>query len=95
MSNSDEDQRKIDKLTRMLCEACKSLEAMPGGPELIRDTPEVGWWWGEYKEQDRIREESEARARAEARFKREAVAKLTPAEADALGLRQYLEDDDE
>ena len=89
-SHSELQQAKIDKLTRMLCTLCKRLEDHEEGNH-IYDSHELDVWWAEHKEQDRIREQRESQERAEERFKKEAVAKLSPEERKVLGLEKYSE----
>lgn len=75
--------RRLDKLTRLLCEASRKLEKSDQAGEM---SPELREWLAAHKIED-ARREARARELAEAaRLRRKAIEKLTPAERRALGL---------
>lgn len=86
-SRVDDDHRltsqRLDRATRVACEAFRSMT-----PEAIRDklSQEAQRWWYNHQEMDRKRLAAEEAARQRAKAKRDALAKLTPAERKALGL---------
>lgn len=76
--------REVQTFTRILCEACKAIDAQG---RMGAYSLELQLWWRDHQEQDarHEREQREAAAREEA--KQRAMAKLTPEERAALGLR--------
>jgi hypothetical protein len=54
----DEQREKINKLTRMLCTLCGTLER-GGWSVLITDTPELQGWWIKHQKQDKLHEAAE------------------------------------
>lgn len=80
---SVERQRKVDKLTRMLCTVLSAYNEAG-----IRKLPaEVREWWREHQALDRQRLAAEEASRQRARLKKRALDKLTPEERKALGVR--------
>lgn len=45
--------RELDKLTRLLCEACEILRARTDGPFAV--SKELRMWWENHRERDRAR----------------------------------------
>ncbi len=70
------------QLTRLLCSACKLLEAK-GFP---MPNLELERWWTEHKKLDAYRERQEQIERDKALLREQAIAKLTPEERKALRL---------
>jgi hypothetical protein len=85
-----------DKLARINCTLLRELEALDDGTVeaiILRD-PEVGAWWRDHKESDRLRklaEEKERKKEAEkarlARVKEDLMATLTEDQKKALGIK--------
>ena len=69
-------REKVDKLTRMLCGLCTELEQRPAvGTLLLAMDSELAVWWEAHGRADYLRKTKEA-----------ALAKLTAAEREVLGL---------
>jgi hypothetical protein len=83
-------QEKIDKLTRLLCEANRVIDHLElkhrrsPGPSRSRELRE---WWEDHKRMDKEREEQAKRIKQEYRIRQEARNKLTPEERRVLGIR--------
>lgn len=78
---NSQQQEKIDKLTRMLCSASKSME--------LRDVPmsrEHKDWWRKHQEWDKKRLEQEREEKRKETLRKNALAKLTKEEKDLLDL---------
>jgi hypothetical protein len=76
---------KLDKLTRMLCDALTKLERT--SVQLVRTLSlETQEWWAEHKEADRARIAEEERLKGITQAKAHALKKLTPKERKLLGL---------
>lgn len=74
---------RLDKLTRLLCEASRKLEKSDRAGEMSQ---ELRKWLEAHKIED-ARREAQAREIAEAsRLRKQALEKLTPAERRALKL---------
>jgi hypothetical protein len=66
------------------CDALKILERHG----LIGDiSPKTMRWWALHKQKDAAREAHEAKAKAQEAAQKRALSKLTPEEAEALGLK--------
>lgn len=78
---------QINELTDLLCQANKLLEKTP----LHVQGSRLHNWWLAHKRMDaaRIKDEKAAKAkrRAESKLKENALAKLTPEEQQALGIK--------
>lgn len=76
---------KLDKLTRMLCEAMSKLEktSVQTVRLLSLETQE---WWADHKEADRARIAEEERLKSITQAKAHALKKLTAKERKLLGL---------
>ena len=73
--------RKLDKLTRMLCWLCNRVENDLGLTTLIRQNDELDKWWTSHKKSDA------KKAALEIQSKRKvALDKLTPEERTLLGV---------
>jgi hypothetical protein len=80
-------KREADRLARIACQAMQALEDMGRADFLLLKDTEVREWWTAHKEADRkAREAAEAKLRRE-ELKRAALAKLTPEERAALGVK--------
>ena len=80
-------KREADKLARIACRAMQALEDMGKADFLLLKDSEVREWWSAHKEADRkAREAEEAKLRRE-ELKALALAKLTPEERAALGIK--------
>jgi hypothetical protein len=80
-------KKEADRLARIACQAMQALEDMGHADFLLLKDTEVREWWVAHKEADR-----KAREAAEAKLRREelraaALAKLTPEERAALGVK--------
>jgi hypothetical protein len=90
--NSDDHEvrkvkREADRLARIACQAMQTLEDMGKADFLLLKDTEVREWWAAHKEADRkAREAFEAKLRRE-ELKAAALAKLTPEERAALGIK--------
>ena len=85
------DTKRIHQLTAMLCATCKSLhdDILYNGHD--REARKLATWWDDHKEADRIREvrEKEKIEAKQAKIKKaglrkQALAKLTPEEREAI-----------
>jgi hypothetical protein len=80
-------KREADRLARIACQAMQTLEDMGHADFLLLKDTEVREWWAAHKEADRkAREAFEAKLRRE-ELKAAALAKLTPEERTALGIK--------
>lgn len=79
---SSDYRRKVDHLTRMLCEVLKTLTSS----EIAALSRETQVWWTNHQEVDRRRLEREKQARETERKRKAAKAKLSPEEIRLLGL---------
>ena len=79
-------QERADKMTRIACKVMTEL-VDEGRAEflLIRDD-EIREWWSAHQEFDRQRRAEEYQRETEAALKKEALAKLSDQEKQALGL---------
>ena len=86
-------QRKIDKLTRMLCGLCKVVEDFTDGDDdvmVIDKVKNLRKWWNAHQAADRKRE---ARQKVEKEKRRKisiALSKLTDEERELLGIPNIL-----
>lgn len=79
-------KERLDKVTRLLCELCGTLEASGANTKKLF-TRELSAWWEVHKKADRARELQERAERTRKATRRKALKKLTPAERRALGIR--------
>lgn len=85
-------QQKVDKLTRLLCEACTVLEdkcsaASVNYPELKDHvSDELGQWWDAHQEMDRKRKAAEAKSKAARRARKDALSRMSAEDRRILGL---------
>jgi len=70
-----------DKLTKMLCACCKSIDERSGTVP-----PIAGAWWKQHREADARREREERERREREALRATALKKLTAEEKKALGL---------
>lgn len=84
MGETEREQRaQIQKLTRMLCTACKFLEAndvFPGGDK------QLSKWWKEHQDKDEQRKANEQKEKDRENLVTNALKKLSKKEKEALGL---------
>jgi len=75
-------KKKIDELTEMLCNLCRSLETcdLPIVPKSVET------WWKYHKKADERRKASERMAEEIKNLKEKALSKLSQKEKEALGL---------
>lgn len=71
------------ELEKMLCRACKLLDANEVDYSMYLDLSE---WWYKHQEEDRKRIEAKKAEREKKKIRKAALEKLTPAERKALGL---------
>lgn len=80
-------KKKLDKVTRLLCETLKKVEGSAIETEVLLRGGELAEWWIEHKKQDAKRLAAEAEKRRKAKAKREALKKLNKEERQLLGLK--------
>ena len=85
--NDRRNKVKLDKVTRLLCEALKKVEGTAIETEVLLKGGELAEWWVEHKKQDAKRLAAEAEKRRKTRVKRAALKKLTKEERQLLGLK--------
>jgi len=73
-----ENQKKIDKLTSMLCEAMSNI------PNDAQISGELAQWWENHQEQDRKRQEAEDERRSPKKIAGDALRKLNVEDMEAL-----------
>jgi hypothetical protein len=93
-NSSDSEVRELkkeaDKLARIACRALQELEDNGIEDMLLLKDDETREWWQKHKEADRrAREKREAEERRQ-RMYNEAMAKLTEAEKEVLGLKKSV-----
>ena len=80
-------QERADLLARVACRALTELEDNGIADMLLLRDDETRDFWIKHKEFDAKRKAEEAEKRRKARLKKEALAKLTPEEQEALGIK--------
>lgn len=80
-----EKQRRLDKVTRMLCGLCRRVNKS-GRDTLITYDAELTAWWADHQAEDRKREAEEAAERAKERARQAVLAKLSPRDRKILGV---------
>jgi hypothetical protein len=80
-------QERADLLARVACRALTELEDNGIADMLLLRDDETRDFWVKHKEFDAKRKAEEAEKRRKARLKKEALAKLTPEEQEALGIK--------
>ena len=80
-------QERADLLARVACRALTELEDNGIADMLLLRDDETRDFWVKHKEFDAKRKAAEAEKRRKARLKKEALAKLTPEEQEALGIK--------
>jgi hypothetical protein len=79
--------KQNDRLARIACKAMTALEEAGQEDFLLLKDEEVREWWKKHKEADaKAKAEREEKARI-ARIKKEALAKLSAEERQALGIK--------
>jgi hypothetical protein len=78
--------KRIDALTDMLCRLCQRVEGID--PSLIGSDAGLYAWWTEHQRQDMERQRQEQRKRDQEALRNRALAKLTPDEQVALGMKR-------
>lgn len=76
--------KKVDRLTRMLCNAMQFVEKNQG---LGGVSPEVRAWWGDHKLADRRRAQAVLDRAKKDIDKKKLIEKLTPYEKQLLGIK--------
>jgi hypothetical protein len=80
-------KREADRLARIACQAMQTLEDMGKADFLLLKDSEVREWWTAHKEADRKAQAAAAEKLRREELKRAALAKLTPEERAALGIK--------
>jgi hypothetical protein len=80
-NNDPEIQKKLDFLTRMLCNCCQKL-----GQEVYADA-ELAAWWNAHQEDDLRRITYEQKRAKEIQARQEALNKLSEVEKKLLGIK--------
>lgn len=78
---------RCDLLARVACRALTELEDNGIADMLLLRDDETRDFWVKHKEFDAKRKAAEAEKRRKAKIKKEALAKLTPEEQEALGIK--------
>lgn len=82
---------ECDKLARIACKAMTLLEQLDPELKSFKDT-ESRKWWADHKKADKARMDREAKEKAELeeqeKLRQAALAKLTPEEIKAFGLKK-------
>lgn len=80
-------KKKLDKVTRLLCETLKKVEGTAIETEVLLKGGELAEWWTEHKKQDAKRLAAEREKKRKAKVRREALRKLNKEERQLLGLK--------
>ena len=82
---------ECDKLARIACKAMTLLEQLDPELKSFKDT-ESRKWWADHKKADKARMDREAKEKAkleeQEKLRQAALAKLTPEEIKAFGLKK-------
>lgn len=82
---------ECDRLARIACKAMTALEQLDPELKSFKDT-ESRKWWGDHKKADKARMDREAKEKAkleeQEKLRQAAMAKLTPEEIAAFGLKK-------
>ena len=81
-------QKQNDRLARIACKAMTELVEQGKADFLILRDDEVREWWEKHQEADRKAQEAEVEKRRIAKIKKDALAKLSPEERKALGIKK-------
>lgn len=81
-----ETQERLDRVTRLLCEANTLLDAGHEARAGHFRSQEMLRWWREHQEKDQKRLAREQAEAEQERIRKQARRKLTPIEQKALGL---------
>lgn len=81
-------QKQNDRLARIACKAMDELVKQGKADFLILRDDEVREWWEKHQEADRKAQEAEVEKRRIAKIKKDALAKLSPEERKALGIKK-------
>ena len=89
-SNETALKNECDRLARIACKAMTLLEQLDPELKNFKDT-ESRKWWSDHKKADKARMDKEAKEKAkideQERLREAAMAKLTPEEIQAFGLK--------
>lgn len=89
--SSDYEVRKLkqeaDRLARIACKAMEALTRADQADFLLLKDDEVREWWIRHQEDDRRAQEKEAARLRREQVKKDALAKLTAEEREALGIK--------
>ena len=84
-------KNECDRLARIACKAITQLEQLDPELKTFKDT-ESRKWWAAHKKADAARiakeEKENAKKLEQERLRKEALAKLTPEEIEAIGLNK-------
>lgn len=82
-------RRHVNELETMLCGICRRADALPtsANVDLIGADPTLATWWQHHKAIDGRRAAKEAARKERDKLAKSAKAKLSPAEREALGIR--------
>ena len=82
---------ECDRLARIACKAMTQLEQLDPELKSFKDT-EARKWWANHKKADKARMDKEAKEKAkleeQEKLRQAALAKLTPEEIEAFGLKK-------
>lgn len=82
----DKAKKELDKLTRLLCEACRT--GSPGSGESWQNwSPELRDWWAKHQKADENRRRVEAEKLRKRKIAEDALGKLSDEEIAALGIK--------
>ena len=88
--SSDADIKRLkqeaDKLARIACRAMEALEEMGQEDFVLLKDDETREWWSAHKEADRKERERVAKKERKEQVRKEALARLSDEEKEALGL---------
>ncbi len=80
-----EREERFQQMTRMLCAVMRKVEQKGIAGEFTR-IKGLKAWWEEHQEKDRIRIEQERAERKRKKLRKDALAKLSDEEKDALDI---------
>ena len=81
-----EEAQKVEILTNMLCGLCTKLEKYYA-TSIINEDPVLSQWWKEHQKKDAEYKALILASEKRAKLAHDAIAKLTEAEIEALGIR--------
>lgn len=75
--------KRVDRLSNLLCEACKLLDKSPGTGAMSKA---LAKWWRQHQKRDAERVAREKEVESQERLRKKILKKLTPKERKALGV---------